>query len=102
MEHQTVGLFAMEEETSKLLNKIVKQRISGKTTVEKKKLVKYVYDLPPNCLEKIASYLDVRAKLNMLYSNKRIYSKLVGCAFFWKHLCQIGPTAEPWQRGQQG
>ena len=79
MEHQTVGLFAMEEETSKLLNKIVKQRISEKAQDEKKKLVENdmkLYDLPPDCLEKIASYLNVRAKLNMLYSNKRVYSKV--------------------------
>ena len=93
MEHQTVGLFARGEENSKLLlNKIVKQRISEKAQDEKKKLVENdtkLNDLPPDCLEKIASYLDVRAKLNMLYSNKRVYSKLVACAFFWKHLCQL-------------
>ena len=93
MEHQKVGLFSRGEETSKLLsNKIVKQRITEKAQDEKKKLVENdmkLYDLPPDCLEKIASYLDVRAKLNMLYSNKRVYSKLVACAFFWKHLCQL-------------
>ena len=46
-------------------------------------------DLPTGCLEKIATYLDTRANLNMLFSNKKVYSKLVGGAFFWKHLCEL-------------
>ena len=93
MDQKTVGLFARGEDTSKLLlNKIVKQRISDKALDEKKKPTENgtkLFDLPPECLEKIASYMDARAKLNMLYSNKRVYSKLVGCAFFWKHLCEL-------------
>ena len=48
-----------------------------------------LYDLPTGCLEKIATYLDTRANLNMLFSNKKVYSKLVGGAFFWKHLCEL-------------
>ena len=46
-------------------------------------------DLPTDCLVKIASYLDARANLNLIYSNKKVYSKLVDCAFFWKHLCKL-------------
>ena len=48
-----------------------------------------LYDLPTGCFEKIASYLDTRANLNVLFSNKKIYSKLVSGAFFWKHLCEL-------------
>ena len=48
-----------------------------------------LYDLPTGCFEKIASYLDTRANLNMLFSNKEIYSKLIVGAFFWKHLCEL-------------
>lgn len=48
-----------------------------------------LYDLHPDCLEKIASYMDIRAKLNLLYSNKKVYYKLLDCAFFWKHLCEL-------------
>merc|ERR1719445_123738 len=33
--------------------------------------------------------MDARDILNMLYSNKKLYSKLVDCAFFWKHLCKL-------------
>ena len=48
-----------------------------------------LFDLPPDCLEKIASYMDARTNLNLLYSNKKVYSKLTDCTFFWKHLCEL-------------
>ena len=48
-----------------------------------------LYDLHPDCLEKIASFLDIRTKLNLLFSNKKVYYKLQGCAFFWKQLCKL-------------
>ena len=69
-------------------------RISDKSSHqdEKKKLAENVTnlcDLHPDCLEKIASFMDARDILNMLYSNKKLYSKLVDCAFFWKHLCKL-------------
>ena len=64
----------------------VKQRILDKKFSEHGT---QIFDLPPACFEKIASYLDVRANLNMLFCNKRIYSKLFDCAFFWKHLCKL-------------
>ena len=54
-----------------------------------KKIKTKLHDLRPDCLEKIASYLDTRTMLNLLYSNKEVYSKLVGCTFFWKQLCQL-------------
>ena len=46
-------------------------------------------DLPTDCLVKIASNLDARANRNLIYSNKKVYSKLVDCAFYWKHLCKL-------------
>ena len=69
-------------------------RISDKSPDQdvKKKLAENgtkLCDLHLDCLEKIASYMDAGDNLNMLYSNKKIYSKLVGCAFFWKHLCEL-------------
>ena len=48
-----------------------------------------LYDLHPDCLEKIASFLDIRSKLNLLFSNKKVFLKLLGCSFFWKQLCKL-------------
>ena len=50
---------------------------------------KKIYDLPAHCLQNIVSYMDTKTSLKMLYSNKKVYSKLVDCTFFWKHLCVL-------------
>ena len=86
MDYQKLHLFSSGENSKVSSNRPLKQRILDKKFTEHGTKI---FDLPSDCFEKIASYLDARANLNMLFSNKKIYSKLFDCAFFWKHLYEL-------------
>ena len=90
MNGYTVDMLSCGENRSKKFNKMVEQRILDNSQPQNSNKIEVkLYDLTPDSIEKIASYLNTRAKLNMLYCNKRVYAKLVGCHFFWKHLCEL-------------